>query len=75
MLVCKPEGRDHSEDLEVFVNLKGRDHSEDLEVDGKIILKWVLGKYSGKVWTGLIRLRIGTRGGHGNEPSRSIEDR
>jgi len=33
-------------------NLKGRNHSEDLAVDGKIILEWILGKQSGKVWTG-----------------------
>jgi hypothetical protein len=25
-------------------SLKGRDHSEDLSVDGRIILKWVLGR-------------------------------
>jgi hypothetical protein len=25
-------------------SLKGRDHSEDLGVDGKIILKWIIGK-------------------------------
>jgi len=31
--------------------VKGRDHSEELGVDGKIILKWMLGKWSGKVWT------------------------
>jgi hypothetical protein len=24
--------------------LKGRDHSEDLSVDGRIILKWILGE-------------------------------
>jgi hypothetical protein len=29
-------------------NLQGRDHSEDLGVDGKIILKWNLGKYGGR---------------------------
>jgi hypothetical protein len=40
----------------------GRDHSENGGVDGKI-LKWILGKYSGKVWTACIWLSIGTRGG------------
>jgi hypothetical protein len=40
-----------------------RDHVEDLEVDEMIILERILGKYDGKVWTGLIWLRIGTSGG------------
>jgi hypothetical protein len=26
----------------------GKDHFEDLDVDGKIILKWILEKYSGR---------------------------
>jgi hypothetical protein len=25
-----------------------RDHSEDLGIDGKIVLKWIVGKYVGK---------------------------
>jgi hypothetical protein len=29
-------------------NLNRRDHSEDLSIDGKIILEWVLMKWSGK---------------------------
>jgi hypothetical protein len=33
-------------------NLKGRDHSEDLGVDGRIILRQILGKQSEKAWTG-----------------------
>jgi hypothetical protein len=28
-------------------DVKGRDHSEDLDVDGRIILKWILGKGEG----------------------------
>jgi hypothetical protein len=44
-------------------NLKGRDHSEDLGVDGRVIFEWILGKSSGKMWTGFIWLRIGTSGG------------
>jgi hypothetical protein len=27
--------------------MKGRDHSEDINVDGRMILKWISGKY---VW-------------------------
>jgi hypothetical protein len=38
-------------------NLKGRDQSENLRVYGKVILKWVVGKYGGKVWTGFVWLR------------------
>jgi hypothetical protein len=42
--------------------MKGRDHSEDLGVDGRI-LEYTFGKYSRKIWTGFIWLRIGTSGG------------
>jgi hypothetical protein len=38
-------------------NLNGKDHSEDLGVDAKIILKYILGKYGGKLWTGFIWLK------------------
>jgi hypothetical protein len=44
-------------------NLKKRDHWEDLGVDGRITLRWILGKAGGKVWTGCIWLRIETSGG------------
>jgi hypothetical protein len=47
----------------LVANLEGREHSEDLGVYGKIILKWILGKWCGKLWTGCIWLRIGTTGG------------
>jgi hypothetical protein len=40
-----------------------KNHSEDLGVDGKIILKWFLEKYSEKSWTGCICLVIGASGG------------
>jgi hypothetical protein len=44
-------------------NLKGGDCFEHLGIDGKIILKWILEKQVGKLWTGFIWLRIGTCGG------------
>jgi hypothetical protein len=42
--------------------MKGRDHSDNLGINGRIVLEWILGKYSGKVWTGFVWLRIGTSG-------------
>jgi hypothetical protein len=42
-----------------------------LNTGGWVILKWILERYDGVVWTGLIWLRIGTSEGsceHGNEP-------
>jgi hypothetical protein len=41
---------------------EGRDHSDDLGVDGRIILKLILGKLDGTVQTGLIWLRTGIDG-------------
>jgi hypothetical protein len=43
-------------------NLTGLHHSEDLDVDEKIVLEWILGNYSGNVWTGFIWLMIRTSG-------------
>jgi hypothetical protein len=43
-------------------SLKGRDCQEDLGVDGRIVLKWILGKYGWRVWIGFVWLRIGTSG-------------
>ena len=41
-------------------SLKERDHLEYLDIDGKIILKSILKKYNGSMWTGSIWLRTGT---------------
>jgi hypothetical protein len=38
-------------------------HFHELGIDVKIILEWILGKWSERVWTGCIWLRIGTNGG------------
>jgi hypothetical protein len=45
-----------------FENMKGRDHLEDLGVDEEMS-EWFLGNLSGKLWTEIMRLRIGTSGG------------
>jgi len=42
---------------------KRRDHSKNLGIEGKIILKWMLGKEGGKMRTGYMWLRIETIGG------------
>jgi len=44
-------------------NLRERDHRGDLDVDGRIILRWIFGKWEG-VETGWSWLRIGTDGGN-----------
>jgi hypothetical protein len=42
---------------------KSRDHWEDLGIDGKITLRWTLGRW-GSMWrTGFGWLRIGSNGG------------
>jgi hypothetical protein len=40
------------------------DSLEYVEVGGRIILKWILKKWDGEAWTGLIWLRVGTGGGY-----------
>jgi hypothetical protein len=42
---------------------KERDHWEGQDVGGWTILKWILERYDGMVWIGLIWLRIGISGG------------
>jgi hypothetical protein len=41
----------------------GRDQGENLDIDEKIILELTLEEQGGKVWAGLIWLRIGINGG------------
>jgi len=45
-------------------NLRERGHLEDPGVDWKIIARWIFRKWVGFAWTGFIRLRKGTVGGH-----------
>jgi hypothetical protein len=54
---------------------EGKNHSEDPGLYGRIILRWVLGKWDRGACTGSILLRIGTRGcicKCGNKPLGSI---
>jgi hypothetical protein len=41
-------------------NMNERDNLKDKNIDGSIILKWILKKYDGRIWTGLIGLKTGT---------------
>jgi hypothetical protein len=40
------------------------DHLEGSDVDGSKILRWIVRKWDGGAWTGLMGLRIGTGSGH-----------
>jgi hypothetical protein len=42
---------------------EGKDHLEDVGVDERIMLKFILNKWDGRLRTGLIWFRIGTSGG------------
>jgi len=35
---------------------------EVLGVDGRMLLAWMVGRWGGRVWAGIIWLRIGTSG-------------
>ena len=50
----------------ILVGITERTHLEDLHTDGTIILKWILKKREGMVWTGLTYLRMVTHADYVN---------
>jgi hypothetical protein len=42
--------------------MKERNHFKEVDIDGTV-LKWILNKFDGMAWTGLIWLRIGAYDG------------
>ena len=45
-------------------NLRERDHLKGPDVDGRVIVRWIFGKWDRGAWTGLIWLKRGTGGGN-----------
>jgi hypothetical protein len=48
------ERKSHGTDEEWPENLRGRDHLEDVGIVGRLTLKWILRKLSGRIYTGII---------------------
>jgi hypothetical protein len=56
------EGGDKAHAKFCLENTKERDHLRDLGVEGKIILKWILGKYYVSKWSKFYWLNVRPNG-------------
>jgi hypothetical protein len=42
--------------------MRRKDHMKDLGINGRITLRFILKKWGGMVWTGLIKVKLRTSG-------------
>jgi hypothetical protein len=61
-LACSKHGSYEIHTKILVENSDGKDNLEDRDVNGWIILEWILGKESEKLWTVFIWLRRGASG-------------
>jgi hypothetical protein len=55
-------------------SLKGTYQSEKLGIAGRVIFKWILWKWGGRVWISILTFRMGSSGPSGTAKGRELLD-